>query len=221
MTYLSWAMFVEGKTDSDYLSVLLPRLIEHIVLSINGPRAVIPEFPVEIFGITERQYDKAASAICAAREAFHLLFIHTDTGGRGLQGTIEDRTISFRDILSAKCNIDITRCIFVIPRKETEAWCLSDPNSLRLSLGLSNQYDLSGFSQALDDVERISDPKLLIQQIIDSALPRRRAGSKRIPYVALAQTQDILKLSQISSFAQLVSDLRDALASLGFRADQG
>ena len=142
MNVLSWALYAEGETDRDYLGTLLPRIIEHVAFaSERGSAAMVPEQPAAIFGRKERAFDKAAAEICAAREAFVLLFVHGDAGGRGQQTTVDRRTAGLCRMAQEACGFSLERCIAVAPRQATEAWCLADPDALRSALQLRPDHE--------------------------------------------------------------------------------
>ena len=81
--YLAYALFCEGSSDYSYFEVLLPRVIESIVLRAGRVTADVPERPAVRLGRRGRTVDEVAAEACDQREAFHIVFVHADTGGRG------------------------------------------------------------------------------------------------------------------------------------------
>lgn len=214
--YISWAIFVEGQNDVDYFGVLLPRVIESIVMTTTGPVAVIPESPSAVFGIRNRDFESACSSICEAKESFHLLFVHSDTGGRALEAQIALRTTALCQMLEARCNIPNESCICVTPRHETEAWGLADQNAIRLAFGLRDNFAFSELPDNPADVELIVDPKLTSSQITDRLSFGRRNSNRHFPYASIAQHQDLSTLRRLPSFMDFEIRLRRSLTHLGY-----
>ena len=94
MTYVGWAALYEGSTDALYFEVMLPRLMEVIVAQDGIRQSDIPQAPSIILGKAGRSLDEVAAELCEAKEAFQLVFIHADTGGRGLEAGLAARSTS-------------------------------------------------------------------------------------------------------------------------------
>ena len=218
MNVLSWALYAEGETDRDYLGTLLPRIIEDVAFaSERGSEAMVPEQPAAIFGRRERAFDRAAQEICAAREAFVLLFVHGDTGGRGQQTTLDRRTAGLCRMAHDTCGLSPERCIVVAPRQATEAWCLADPNALRSALQLRPDHEFPELSMAPRGVEQMTDPKATAQSIILSLLRGRRRRPPRFPYTMVAQQQRLDVLRALTAVEDLYQSVRRALVTIGYR----
>jgi len=80
---LSWAALDEGAADQAYLELLIPRVMEDIILMHGIRHSTIPHAPA--VRLQRDHVDKVAREACAARDAFYLVFIHADTGGRALE----------------------------------------------------------------------------------------------------------------------------------------
>lgn len=214
MTYVSWAIFVEGSTDHDYLAGLIPRCIEDIVFRSRGAAAEVPDAPAVVFGIGSRDFNTAAEEICKAKEAFELLFVHSDTGGRALEAAIEARTTALIANAQARCGLRMDRCIVVAPKKETEAWCLADTNALRKNFGVPNAFAFPMLPGNPAGVENLQDPKLTMDEVIDS-LPSKRKG--KFPFSGVAQCQEINNLMRaVPSFEAFYLSLASALGTFGY-----
>ena len=103
MTYVSWAACYEGESDAAYFDVLIPRVMEAIVMTQGTRHADIAAAPA--VRLRRREVDKVAHEACAAREAFHLIFIHGDTGGRGLAGRFGSE-VDHRFLVAARLESD-------------------------------------------------------------------------------------------------------------------
>lgn len=217
MNIISWAMFVEGSTDREYLGVVLPRVIEDIAFhSERGSEAQVPEQPVNVFGLSRRDFQTAAELICKAKDAFVILFVHGDTGGRGQQTTLADRTSALCKRVNDLCSFDTDFCIPVTPMQETDAWCLADRVALRAAFGLREGHQFSQLTGDPRDVEKIRDPKEVAYSIANEVIGGRRRSRVRFPYAAVAQAQDLEVLRQLSQVQEMYGRVRHALSKVGY-----
>ena len=135
MSYVSWAIFCEGRSDGLYLEVMVARLMEDIVAR-EGIRTVdIPQVPAIRLGSRGRGVGEVAVEACESRQAFELVFIHGDTGGRALEAKVAARSENYCDRMSHLCAWPPERCLAITPRHETEAWILADPLAVLSALG--------------------------------------------------------------------------------------
>lgn len=217
MTYLSWAMYVEGPTDAAYLGVIIPRLMGHLLMNSRGRLATVPDNAVEVFGDAtgRRNLDEVAKAICRANSAFYLLFVHGDRGGRALADQLHFRTCALCKGVNKQCNFRFDRCVVVSPNKEIESWTLADSDAIRSTFGLSKYADLGDVPGKPSQVESIHDPKLVTSTLLADISAGRRRRTARWPYESIAQVQDIEKLLEVPSFSEFAEGLKRALGSLG------
>lgn len=216
MTYISWALYVEGTTDEQYLSVVLPKLIEHLLRGADGPNANIPDTPVETFGNPKHDLEEIAKKVCEGIDAFHILFVHGDTGGRALANQIDNRTCALCDHAYRRCNFPPERCIILAPNREIEAWTLADADAIRSTFDLRANATLHGIPNRPAQVENIHDPKAAINTFLTSLINGRRRRIPKWPYARIAQDQSIDVLLQVPSFAAFIEPLKVALRGLGY-----
>lgn len=216
MNYLAWAIFAEGPTDVRYFETLLPRLILHLIQQSVGPEAMVPEYPVDIFGVAERDLDEAAEKICVASEAFRLLFVHGDIGSPAQAEQLVNRTCALCERVKSICEFNRNRCVIVAPKRETEAWCLVDKDAIRSAYGLGVGVDLSFIPERANAIESIPDPKAVMMQIQSNLATRRRRRTPPIPYASLGQMQNLGRLQQLPSFQAFEQQLIVALKTLGY-----
>ncbi len=216
MTYLAWAMYAEGTTDTLYFETLLPRIILDLAQKTDGPEAKVPELPVDVFGISTRSLDTAAEEICAARDAFSLLFVHGDTGGPAQEQHLANRTCALCERIHERCGFPRERCVVIAPRRETESWCLADKSAIRAACGLTDDHDLSFVPENADALEGIADPKSVMAQIQASLAIGRRRRVPPVPYASLGQMQELNRLRALPSFETFESELIVALRTLGY-----
>lgn len=161
MIYLSWAVLYEGTTDQAYFDVLIPRLMEELT-RLHGTRTVIvPSGPTIV--LHRRDIEQVAREACEAREAFHLMFVHADTGGRELEADVDARSLRYCEAMHAICMWPPQRCIAVMPRHETEAWMLGDSAAIADALGYRGNPSDLGLPSDAEEAERLPDPKQVLR----------------------------------------------------------
>lgn len=216
MKYVSWALHAEGPTDRAYLGVVVPRLINHLISSIGATDAVVPDTPAVTFGIRDRSFDNVAKSICEAKDAFYVIFVHGDLGGRGVAKNIENRTCSLRKSINDICDIDLNRCVVSVPKKEIESWTLADPGAVRAAFGLSSGHQLIDIPDIPRHVEEIANPKTVCEANLRSIYGGRKRPLPRWPYENIAQEQNISRLLAVPSFLNLAEGTKRALRTLGY-----
>ncbi|MGJ0621447.1 MAG: hypothetical protein ACR65Z_12155 [Methylocystis sp.] len=212
MTYISWAAMYEGASDKAYLEVLLPRVIQEMVFSHGVRKTTVPD--AAAVTIARGPIDEAAREICEAIEAFHLIFIHSDTGGRNLETGIDARSCAYCAAIHVNCDLPIERCIIVAPRHETEAWILADPCAVIAALGWRGSATSIGLPSDGAAAERLTDPKRTLEGAVREVRGRRRSNPHQL-FAAIAQRQALNELRRAASFRSFEAALYCALADLG------
>ncbi len=215
MTFITWGLYVEGPTDAEYLKVLVPRVINHLLLQSDGPLTAVPDSPAHTFGIPRLDLDRIAAKVCEGSEAFHILIVHGDTGGRALAQQVENRTCSLCDRIEAACEFQRSRCVVAAPNRETEAWTLADISAVRRVFGFTETAPMEGLPARPTQVEHIPDPKKATQDFLQEVTQGFRRKKPRWPFENIAQEQDISLLLQVPSFRRFSDDLTEALRGLG------
>jgi hypothetical protein len=213
MTYLSWAVLYEGETDAAYFDLLIPRLMDEIVM-IHGTRhSTIPATPA--LRLRRAAVDKVAKEACDAREAFHLVFIHADAGGRNLEHGLETRSGAYCEAMHELCEWPHARCVTISPRHETEAWILADSQAVTSALGYIGSPDSIGLPVNAAQAERLDDPKAVLERAVGRVRGRRRHFDVKQIFPAIAQRQSFATLRQTKSFITFETSLLEALTDLG------
>ncbi len=213
MTYLSWAALYEGAIDEAYFEVLIPRVMEAITLAHGIRNSIVPPTPAII--LQRGTVAKVAQEACEARDAFHLVFIHADTGGRALEADLEARSVRYCEAMHAVCNWPPIRCITISPRHETEAWMLADPQAVTEALGYLGSPVSIGLPLDANRAERLGDPKAVLAAAMTSVRGRRRQVNVRQIVPAIAQRQSLAMLRRATSFVAFEASVQAALADLG------
>jgi len=213
MTYLSWAVLHEGDTDAAWLDLLIPRLMDEIVMLHGIRHSTIPAAPA--LRLRRASVDEVANEACQASDAFYLVFVHADTGGRNQEAGLELRAHAYREAMNALCAWPPVRCITITPRHETEAWILADSEAVTSALGYNGSPDSIGLPASAAQTERPGDPKAVLSGAVDLVRGRRRHIDVKRIFPAIAQRQSFAVLRQTRSFATFERTLLAALADPG------
>lgn len=213
MTYLSWAALYEGAIDEAYFEVLIPRVMEDLTLLHGTRNSIVP--PAPAITLHRGPVAEVAHEACEAREAFHLVFIHADTGGRALEADLEERSTRYCEAMHAVCNWPLVRCITISPRHETEACMLADPQAVTEALGYLGSPESIGLPPDANRAERLGDPKAVLTAAMANVRGRRRQADIRQIAPAIAQRQSLAKLRRATSFVAFETSVRAALTDLG------
>ena len=214
MIYLSWVAFCEGQSDAAYFDILLPRLIDEIVL-LDGTQPVeVPQAPALRLDVG-RSTDEVAKELCRNAEAYHLIFIHADTGGRGSEAGMDARSGAYCREVRSLCDWPADRCVVIGPRHETEAWVMADAEALIDALGIAGDPYRHGLPADAAAAEAIPDPKAALSEIISKLSRGRSRRSDSALFARVAQEQRLTALRGSRSFQAFEADLRRALRSLG------
>ena len=215
MIYVGWAALYEGETDSHYFNALLPRVMADLALRGQGQDSVIPESPA--VRLARGTVTQVAEEACSARNAFHLVFIHADSGGRNLETQLMSRGAAYCEALQRRCDFQPARCVTVTPRHETEAWMLADPSAVAESLGSRASADSLGLPADATQAERLIDPKSVLLNALQivTGRRRRRPNDLQFLYSSIAERQSLASLRRLPSFVAFEGKLADALVSIG------
>jgi len=212
MTYVAWAVLYEGETDAAYYNVLIPRLME--ALALAGTK--LPNIPAgPAIRLKRAGTEDVAREACGAQDAFYLVFIHADTGGRALAQALDQRGTAYCEAMQRRCNWPTDRCIVIAPRHETEAWVLADPEAVKSTLGYTGSPGSIGLPANATEAERVVDPKATLQQAVARVRGRRRAVDLAQVLPAIAQRQELGELRRSASFRAFEERVRVALNDLG------
>ncbi|MGV9006969.1 MAG: hypothetical protein ACOH1H_09565 [Brevundimonas sp.] len=211
MTYVAWAVLYEGGSDAAYYDVLIPRVMEELALAGNR-LPTIPTTPA--IRLKRANINEVAAEACAAKDAFHILFIHADTGGRGLEAGIARRSDAFVDAAFTLCGIEPELCVVIAPRHETEAWILADSSAVTSSLGYTGSAGSLGLPASAGEAERLVDPKAVLANAVQIIRGRRKSFEVSQIFPAIAQRQRLAELRRTASFRQFEGQLRTALTRL-------
>jgi hypothetical protein len=216
MIYVAWASLYEGSSDVGYFDILIPRLMEDLLARRGRQSAVVPATPSIRLGSTNRSVAAVAAEMCKSREAFHVIFIHADTGGRSQEEKIDSRTVEYCEEAHRQCQWRTDRCIYLKPRHEMEAWALSDPAAVLKAFGYIGPANDLGLPADGKAAERLADPKIVLRNAAEKVRGRRRPGRTAVPFAAIAQNQSLNALRNCDSFGEFEANLESAFVTLGW-----
>lgn len=211
--YLSWGAMYEGGSDGLYFNVVIPRIIEDLILSHGKRNVTIPDVPSLIL----KRGDNAdiARQICENADAFQIVFIHADTGGRNLAGSLDKRGGLVAAIAQELCNWVIQRCILLAPRHEMEAWAIADAAAVCDALGYRANPVALGLPGTPEEAEGLKDPKAVLEGAMAQARGRRARIQPTQLFPAIAQRQNLEVLRRSESFRTFEAAVKVGLESMG------
>lgn len=218
MNTLVMGLYVEGPTDNRFLSVIIQRTAEHILLQHNRPEVVVLE-PI----IIKKHPDisrRSESLLQAARDAsgFHSLIVHTDADGPTRDDAYRYRFEPGNRLIQASTENVCKDIVPIIPVYMIEAWMLADIDQFRKALGIKFRQE-SGLRFGAKHVESYRDPKFTIDKIIQQTYPDKPQNWLRIRgelYADLAPMIHLNKLNEIPAYQHFVYDLTTTLKSINF-----
>lgn len=213
MSYVCWSAIYEGASDDAYFNVLIPRVMDELILTKGIRNSTVPTAPAIKF--SRGSVEVVAAQVCEAKQAFHLIFIHADTGGRALETGLAGRSTEYCEALSRLCDWPPARCITVIPRHETEAWALADPQAVTEALGYSGHAHEIGLPANAGTAERLVDPKATLAEAGKAVRGRRSVIPSSALFPAIAQRQSLQALRASKSFRDFETKVALALKDLG------
>jgi len=212
--YLAYALFCEGSSDYSYFEVLLPRVIESIVLKVGRVNMEVPEQPAVRLGTKGRTVEEVAEEACGRREAFHVVFVHADTGGRAQLAGVGYRSSAYCGKMHELCEWRSERCVLLRPASMTESWALADPQAVLDTLGYRGTPSELGLPADAEQAEDHPNPKACLDSALRAVRRTRRSrGDALLPAIAQRQSMDALGRSK--SFREFEVSLRTALLDLG------
>ena len=205
----------EGNTDQAYFNIIIPALMEDLIRHRGTGTAVVPQSPAAVLGKRGRTIEEVAREICEEREAFHLVFIHADTGGRSLEAGMASRSTAYQTAAFDLCSFPLARCVIVAPRHETESWMLADPQAVMGAMAYRGSRTTLGLPADAVEAERLPDPKQVLKNAVGRVRGRRSAFNVEQIIPAIAQRQVLGSLRRSSSFQTFEAGLFAALVDLG------
>lgn len=208
--YLVPAFLGEGPSDARFLEPLLLRLVQDCLSDAPVPVEVQTSF----FPLRPRSRGRnaVAEAVRAVGDAFDILFMHADGKGQPVEA-VRRHIDPIREFLANEAAAG-PRCIAVVPVHETEAWALADGDAIRDVLG-TTRTDVDLGLPPLPEIERLPDPKRLLDEICARARGRQGRFRESAPLAVLGERVGLPSLRRLFAFQRAEAELRTALRDLG------
>ncbi|MDA0638064.1 DUF4276 family protein [Nonomuraea sp. MCN248] len=185
-------LVAEGETDEIFLGILIFRQLQQLTWA--SARCAVNVAPSEIASCRSiRDEDRVIEALSDLAGECHLLFVHNDYRERRKVEAVRQAT-----------GLPV---VGVVPVRETEAWLLADR---KVWMGFKGS-DLRLLPANPRDVERIADPK----QVLDRVVPRQNQHVRDY-FESIGRNIDLDVLAQVPAYAAWVAETESALKGLGY-----
>ncbi|OAD20074.1 hypothetical protein THIOM_004244 [Candidatus Thiomargarita nelsonii] len=219
-TTLVIGFYAEGPTDIRFLSKVILRTTEQIILNRSSSViSVLEPFPIEV----DKTGDRVQEILQAATKAagYNILIIHADADDKTDKKAFKERiNPGFQSVQQDENEEFCKNLVAIVPVQMTEAWMVADKEALKEELGTQKNNQELGLTFPLKQVEKIADPKSKIQEIIRIAfkdLPaRRRKVQISSLYSPLGQQVSLDILEQLPSYLKFKTNLTNALIKLNY-----
>lgn len=218
MKKIGLALYCEGNSDEYFLPILLQRTSRHIIMEGGGSDINIP--PVKRIEVPKsgQGNDILTAAVRAGTEGYDILFVHKDADDAGPEKVrknhIEPGLRKVHETTKKVCK----NMVPVIPIRETEAWMLADIKILQDILDINTDAKELGLPTRPVLVEKIADPKHVLQETVRKSLERKSRRRRKINietlYTRLAQEVRLDFLKQVPAYKTFTGELMQTFKSL-------
>lgn len=218
MKKIGLALYCEGNSDEYFLPILLQRTSRHIIMEGGGSDINIP--PIKRIEVPKsgQGNDILTAAVRAGTEGYDILFVHKDADDAGPEKVrknhIEPGLRKVHETTKKVCK----NMVPVIPIRETEAWMLADIKILQDILDINTDAKELGLPTRPVLVEKIADPKHVLQETIRKSLERKSRRRRKINietlYTRLAQEVRLDFLKQVPAYKTFTGELMQTFKSL-------
>jgi hypothetical protein len=226
MRQLVLAFYGEGPTDERFLPVVIQRTAEQLLPDVDVLDLLILE-PQRTLGKKESKRAELIYQAALDAAGSHALLIHSDADYPTSDRAYEERFKPGYDLVQEQKQKRLgdrlcTSLIPIIPIQMVEAWMLSDIETLRNILGTNLTTQDLGLPSGAREVERPSNPKQLLSEVVRQIYADRPHRSSRKDgqlgrlYEPLARQIRLAKLEQVPSYQKFVEDLTTTLRTLRF-----
>lgn len=202
MIYVQAGLYAEGPTDYDFLVPLLERLLDDLLARHYPGQSTELPTPLALDAASDagaRRDGRIADVIQRFQETCQLFVIHADADGDAVRARNERVEPGVRKGLAGAANVAAAACI---PIHMIEAWMLVDPEVLR---GLG--YDVPELPA---DLERVRDPKKLLNRVLDA----KRRGRRTNVYEIVGAKVQLPALRRLPGFRSFEDELVVALRAI-------
>ena len=213
--YVVLGLFAEGPSDFRFLLDLLAREAFDLV-GRRGTQPVIVGEP--IVRLDGRSVEDRARIACENESDVDVFIVHGDAS-RAARGAVSTLVLDgLRQQAKARCALDEARFVGLLPAREMEAWALCDEDAIAQACGYVAWPSSRPVPWAGEDIERIEDPKRMLDDAVAGLLGRRKRGRVTTAAAfldAIGERVRLERLRRLDSYRQFASDLSAAFDSLG------
>ena len=212
-------LMTEGSTDIRFLSSIVARTFEELIISESDELPDI--YPIEVINSISGTFNESVihAATTAEESGIMILCIHADADARTDKGCFDNKiNPAFQEVYNIRDSI-CKNLVPVIPIQMTEAWMLADINLLKEELMTDKSNETLQLSR---QPESIANPKDVIKTAINIAqeeIPKRRKQYEITIadlYLPIGQKIILSKLKVLPSYRKFVDFSRQALVSLRY-----
>jgi len=214
---LSLALYGEGNSDKSFLPGIIVKTADHLIRSYATQfRDVLP---VEIIEVAKQEHGQDILEAAKKASGRDVLVVHKDAD----KCTYDERKKQSFDpgkTLVLNENKEVCKNLIpIIPVREIEAWMIADPQILLELLETKERIQNLALPKRPVLVEAVSDPKAILNTVIQKAEHKRRRKFRKEDlkklYELLGQDIRLEKLDQVPAYKRFVKDLAEILAVLG------
>lgn len=215
MRTISLALYAEGATDYRFLSIIIQRTVENILLQHDHPDIGVLE-PTPLKNIKGNSIGDKIFLAAKAAYGVHILFIHLDADSRTWERAKEERfDPGIERIKSSSLEKLCRDLVPVIPVKNTEAWLLCDYEAFCEAVGINVPMHEINWPKRPKMVESISDPKCKFNEILKTAYSiRKRTYETGEFYEILSRLININKLLLVPAFKKFYCELANTMKKI-------
>jgi len=219
MRTLTLTLLAEGNTDDRFLPSIIQRTAQSILISRNATDIDIwAPIPISRNKVDGENLETRILNAARMANGMHILFIHQDADSREIGTCYAERIEPGLRLVQMEDDGVCKHIVPVIPVRNIEAWLLCDPDTLIRVVGTPMTPEELGIAMPPQSVERIIDPKQRFQEVVRSALSRRR-GSKPdtgIYFERLGREINLDLLSRVPAYISFRNRLHTCLQELNF-----
>jgi hypothetical protein len=207
---------VEGSTDQRFLSNIIRKAFEFVVLDCN---ADVEVYEPEHLPKSGESFISQLEKIAIEFSYFHVICIHCDSDSPTMDSVLTNKIIPAIEAVKQLENA-CTNLVAIVPVQMTESWLMADFELLKSKIGTTKSNSDLGLPIKTDHIEKIGNPKDVIINAIkiaqEETSKRRRKVSISSIYSPISQELSIEALLNLPSFNSFLVNVRNALRMLNY-----
>jgi Domain of unknown function (DUF4276) len=217
MNILTIAYAGEGNTDEKFLANIILRTFEDVLIEAKSYIEI--HDPIYINKKGDSLVDKILHVAERAQD-FHVLCFHADADDADDKKAFEERIDpGFNAVLISQQSL-CKNLVPIVPVYMTEAWMLADIEIFKDEIGTDKTIGELGLPNRINQIEKISDPKGVINNAIKIAFEeypnRRNVPRVKEIYLPLSQKIRLEHLKSLPSFQKFRDAVKAALIKLNY-----